>query len=105
MSPRDFVAQLGIDLQNESCPPEVHPLGRTLRRLLTHITAWHEAKVTYGPTEAINNLIKRIGFAFRRLCHYRIPGTALRRATQLGTTRHDHTPLNPKSPSLATKAA
>jgi hypothetical protein len=42
---------------------------------LVHITAWHEAKVTYGPTEATNNpikRIKRIGFAFRRLCHYRI---------------------------------
>jgi transposase len=69
-----FVAQLGLDLQDESCPPEVHSLGRTLRRWLTHITAWHEAKVTNGPTEAINNLIKRIkriGFGFRRLRHYR----------------------------------
>ena len=45
-------------------------LGRTLRRWLAHITAWHEARVTKGPTEAINNLIKRIkriGFGFRRL--------------------------------------
>jgi hypothetical protein len=32
---RDFVAQLGIDLQNESCPPEGHSLGRTLRRWYT----------------------------------------------------------------------
>jgi transposase len=33
------------------------------------------AKVTNGPTEAINNLIERItriGFGFRRLRHYRI---------------------------------
>jgi transposase len=51
----DFVAQLGLDLQDESCPPEVQSLGRTLRRWLAHITAWHKARVTNGPTEAINN--------------------------------------------------
>jgi hypothetical protein len=43
---RDCVAQLGLDLQDESCPGEVQSLGRTLRRWLAHITAWHEAKVT-----------------------------------------------------------
>jgi len=72
---RDFVTQLGLDVQDESCPPEVQSLGRTLRRWLAHITAWHEAKVTNGPTEAINNLIKRIkriGFGFRRFRHYRV---------------------------------
>jgi hypothetical protein len=72
---REFVAQLGLDLQDESCPEEVHSLGRTLRRWLDQITAWHQAKVTNGPTEAINNLIKRIkriGFGFRRLRNYRV---------------------------------
>jgi len=28
----EFVAQLAEDLQDESCPPEVNSLGRTLRR-------------------------------------------------------------------------
>jgi transposase len=72
---RDFAAQLGLDLQDESRPVEMHSLGRTLRRWLDHITAWHEVKVTNGPTETINNLIKRIkriGFGFHRLRHYRI---------------------------------
>ena len=72
---REFVDRLADDLQDESCPPEVHSLGRTLRRWLDHIVAWHEARVTNGPTEAINNLIKRIkrvGFGFRRLRHYRV---------------------------------
>jgi transposase len=53
----------------------VQSLGRTLRRWLAHMTAWHEARVTNGPTEATNNLIKRIkriGFGFRRLHHYPI---------------------------------
>lgn len=72
---RQFVTQLSSDLQDDSCPPEVHSLGRTLRRWLDHIVAWHEARVTNGPTEAMNNLIKRIkrvGFGFRRLRHYRV---------------------------------
>jgi len=33
------------------------------------IVAWHQAMVSNGPTEAVNNLIKRIkriGFGFRR---------------------------------------
>ena len=72
---REFVTQLGPDLQDESCPPEVRSLGRTLRRWLDQLVAWHQARVTNGPTEAINNLIKRIkriGFGFRRLRNYRI---------------------------------
>lgn len=72
---REFVAQLGVNLQDESCPIEVRSLGRTLIRWLDHIVAWHEAKVTNGPTEAINNLIKRvkrIGFGLRRFRHYRV---------------------------------
>lgn len=72
---REFVEQLGHDLQHESCPPEVASLGRTLQRWLDQIVAWHQALVTNGPTEAINNLIKRIkriGFGFRRFAHYRI---------------------------------
>jgi transposase len=71
----EFVEQLGHDLQDESCPPEVSSLGRTIIRWLDQIIAWHRALVSNGPTEAINNLIKRIkrvGFGFRRFAHYRI---------------------------------
>ena len=71
----EFVDQLGIDLQDESCPPEVRSLGRTLRRWRNQIVAWHQALVSNGPTEAVNNLIKRIkriGFGFCRFTHYRI---------------------------------
>jgi transposase len=72
---REFVDQLADDLQDESCPIEVNSLGRTMRRWLDHIVAWHHAHVTNGPTEAMNNLIKRIkriGFGFRTLRHYRV---------------------------------
>jgi transposase len=70
-----FVDQLGMDLQDESCPPEVRSLGRTIVRWRDQIVAWHQALVSNGPTEAVNNLIKRIkriGFGFRRFAHYRI---------------------------------
>jgi transposase len=71
----EFVDQLGVDLQDETCPPEVRSLGRTIMRWRDQIVAWHQAFVTNGPTEAVNNLIKRIkriGFGFRRFAHYRI---------------------------------
>ena len=71
----EFVTRLGRDLQDQDCPPEINQLGRTLIRWRTQIAAWHEAHVTNGPTEAANNLIKRIkrvGFGFRRFRNYRI---------------------------------
>ena len=56
----EFVDQLGVDLQDDSCPPEVRSLGRTIVRWRDQIVAWHHTLVTNGPTEAVNNLIKRI---------------------------------------------
>jgi hypothetical protein len=70
-----FVDQLGVDLQDRSCPPEVNSLGRTIVRWHEEIVNWHKASVSNGPTEAVNNLvkrIKRIAFGFRRFAHYRI---------------------------------
>lgn len=55
----EFVERLGADLQEDS-PPEVASLGRTLLRWKDQIAAWHQAHVSNGPTEAMNNLIKRI---------------------------------------------
>jgi transposase len=71
----EFVDELTGDMLDAEMPPEVRSLGRTLRRWRDHIVAWHEARATNGPTEAMNNLIKRIkriGFGFRRLRHYRV---------------------------------
>lgn len=56
----EFVTQLGQDLQDESCPAEVRRLGRTITRWRSQIAAWHQAQFTNGPTEAVNNLIKRV---------------------------------------------
>jgi transposase len=55
--------------------PEVRQLGRTMTRWRHQIAAWHHAHVSNGPTEAANNLIKRVkrmAFGFRRFAHYRI---------------------------------
>ena len=71
----EFVDRLAADLQDQSCPPEVRSLGRTIARWRDQIVAWHRARVSNGPTEATNNLIKRIkrvGFGFRCFAHYRI---------------------------------
>jgi transposase len=71
----EFVGRLGHDLQDDSCPPEVRQLGRTVVRWRHQIAAWHRAHVSNGPTEAVNNLIKRVkrvAFGFRRFAHYRI---------------------------------
>lgn len=70
-----MVDQLGSDLQDPSCPPEVRSLGRTLIRWRDQIAAWHQAHVSNGPTEAANNLIKRVkraAFGFSNFTNYRI---------------------------------
>ena len=56
-------------------PPEIQKLGRTIRTWFDKICNFHEARVTNGPAESLNNLIKRIkriGFGFRNFQNYRI---------------------------------
>ena len=71
----EFVDELIDDMADTTMPVEVQSLSRTLTRWRSQILAWHQAKVSNGPTEAINNLIKRVkrvGFGLRRFDHYRI---------------------------------
>jgi len=71
----EWVTQLGRDLQDADYPVEARSLGRTLIRWRRQIAAWHEAHVTNGPTEAVNNLIKRVkraAFGFMSFRNYRI---------------------------------
>jgi hypothetical protein len=70
-----FVCELATDLQDQDHRIEVRSLERTLARWFSGITNWHNASVSKGPTEAVNNLIKgtkRIGSGFRRFAHHRI---------------------------------
>jgi len=56
-----FVTELTDDLLDSDHPIEVRSLGRTLRRWHHQIVAWHQARVSNGPTEATNNLIPVLG--------------------------------------------
>ena len=50
-------------------------MGRPLARWHATIVNWHRARVTNGPTEAVNNLVKRVkraAFGFRCFVHHRI---------------------------------
>lgn len=71
----EFVARLASDLQDDSCPPEINRVGRTLARWHPQITNWHRANVSNAATESANNLIKRIkrvAFGFRTFANYRV---------------------------------
>ena len=71
----EWVAEIARDFTDDSMPFEVRRLGRTIGKWRNQIVAWHQAHVSNGPTEAINNLIKRVkrtAFGFHRFHHYRI---------------------------------
>lgn len=70
-----WVDQLSADMRDASSPPEIRQLGRTMRTWRTQIAAWHTAQVTNGPTEAMNNLakrIKRVAFGMTNFRNWRI---------------------------------
>ena len=70
-----YTLELADDLGEKSCPLEINKLGRTIARWTPQICNWHISKLTSGPTEALNNLIKRIkraAFRFRNFANYRI---------------------------------
>ena len=71
----EFVTRLGHDFQDPAYPIEVNSLGRSLTRWRHQIAAWHQAHYTNGPTEAANNLlkrVKRVAFGLTNFRHYRV---------------------------------
>lgn len=61
--------------QRPAMPVELRKLGRTLEKWFDKICNFHIARISNGPTEALNNLIKRIkriGFGFRNFRNYRV---------------------------------
>jgi transposase len=70
-----MLAELHSHCTKKAMPPEIQRLGRTIKHWFDKITNFHLARVSNGPTEALNNLIKRIkriGFGFRNFENYRI---------------------------------
>jgi transposase len=72
---REWIDRLIVDLADTDHPVEVRSLGRTLARWKEQIVAWHRSHVSNGPTEAVNNLIKRVkraAFGFSSFRNYRV---------------------------------
>ncbi len=72
---RSILDDLKTHCLKRAMPPEVQRLGRTIGDWFDKIVNFHQARVSNGPTEALNNLIKRIkriGFGFRNFKNYRI---------------------------------
>jgi len=72
---RTMLTELIEHCRRRTMPPELQKLGRTLQTWFDKICNYHLARISNGPTEALNNLIKRIkriGFGFRNFNNYRI---------------------------------
>lgn len=72
---QDYLIKIVDHIKKPSMPKELQALGRTLERWFEKIMAFHFARVTNGPTEGLNNLIKRVkrvGFGFSNFKNYRI---------------------------------
>ena len=72
---RAMLAELIEHCLRPGLPPELHKLARTLKAWYDKICNFHIARVSNGPTEALNNLIKRIkriGYGFTNFDNYRI---------------------------------
>jgi transposase len=70
-----MLTELQAHCLKKAMPPEIQRLGRTIKAWFDKIVNFHLARVSNGPTEALNNLIKRIkriGFGFRNFENYRI---------------------------------
>ena len=92
-----YALQLADDLQDESCPPEINKLGRTIARWTPQITNWHTSKVTnrcHRSTQQPHQTHQTSSVGVPKLRELPNPGTAPRGETQLGPTR---------PPSLPTK--
>ncbi len=79
MIPRQAAADLLPDIIDHgsklSAPPEVRALARTLSNWFESIVARHQAKVSNGPAEGTNNLLKpakRVAIGFTNLEDFRI---------------------------------
>ncbi|HWL43047.1 MAG TPA: transposase [Ilumatobacter sp.] len=71
----EWVDAIGRDFADREMPSEVRRLGRTIAKWRDQIVAWHRSHVSNGPTEAVNNLVKRVkrvAFGIRNFEHYRL---------------------------------
>ena len=70
-----MLTELAQHCRRPSMPKELRRLGATIKRWFEKIWNYHLARVSNGPTEALNNLIKRVkrvGYGFRNFRNYRV---------------------------------
>jgi transposase len=98
----DFTAQLGHDLQDSSCPPEIRQLGRTIIR-------WHpDHGLASGAGVERAHRSGQQPHQTRQASRLRVstvlvipdPSIALRRQTELEPTRHHHPLLKSEEPLI-----
>lgn len=72
---RNMLTELVEHCRRPSMPKELRRFGATIHRWSKKIRNYHHAKISNGPTEALNNLIKRVkrvGYGFRNFTNYRV---------------------------------
>ena len=68
---RDIIEQCS----KKSSPPELRRLARTLGNWFDQISTYHLARISNGPTEGMNNLlkrVKRVAFGFTNFENFRM---------------------------------
>src|SRR5262245_47283332 len=86
------------------CRPRCAGLGCTIRRWRDLIVAWHRCQVSNGPTEAVNNLVKRVqrvAFGMPRFRNYRIRALLYAGRPHLDLAQHHHPTMNSDEPDHA----
>jgi transposase len=98
---RSMLDELVTHCSKRAMPPEVQRLGKTIKRWFDKIVNFHLARVSNGPTESLNNLIKahqadrlRV-HQLRQLPH---PSVALRRPAQLARAGLHRGPMRRVTP-------
>lgn len=88
-----------VDLRDhclkKTMPPEIRRLGKTIQTWFAKLCNFHLARVSNGPTESLNNLIKRGQHRLwlSQLSELPDQGPALRRQAQLAGARFDRGPV------------
>jgi transposase len=71
---RSMLEELVTHCVGRTMSSEIQKIGKTIRYWFERIVNFHLARVSNGPAESLNNLIKRIkriGFGFRNFKSYR----------------------------------
>jgi transposase len=71
----DLMGDIIETAEKPSSPFELRRLARTYQNWFEQIVAWHKARVSNGPTEGMNNLlkrVKRVAFGFTNFENFRI---------------------------------